>query len=42
LPETASKQESLPAMPSVQTVPSTITGVDFGPLPCLSAAGFMV
>ena len=41
LPVAASNADSVPLMPSVNRRPPSTTGVDFGPLPWLSAAGFI-
>ena len=39
LPVFASRQESTPVIPSVNTLPSATTGEDLGPLPCFRAVG---
>ena len=40
-PLAASKADRMPLMPSVKTRPPASAGVDFGPLPCPAAAGFI-
>src|SRR5579859_2686570 len=41
-PVAPSKQERMPPIPSVYTRPPEKTGVDFGPSPCFTAAGFIL